>query len=178
VPAVIQTLPIRRRSAQGRRTQTNNITGKRYIDHWIEAGFECSIPIKNTAAGAAMMRIEAAGRAFPRCRFNETTTQAGLEALGFYHEKKDEVRNIGMGARTRLVASIVAGRVLKQLGVIGRHETNSGSARDIKSARSCSPFGLTIVGEIAGPSCSHPGPPLDFQRKPCESRDPGKGETP
>ena len=27
---------------------TNNITGKRYIDHWTEAGFECGIPIKNT----------------------------------------------------------------------------------------------------------------------------------
>src|SRR6516165_7970801 len=46
---------------------TNNITGKRYIDHWTEAGFECGIPIKNTGAGAAMMRIEAARRVFPRC---------------------------------------------------------------------------------------------------------------
>jgi hypothetical protein len=27
---------------------TNNITGKRYIDHWREAGFECDMPIKNT----------------------------------------------------------------------------------------------------------------------------------
>jgi hypothetical protein len=46
---------------------TNNITGKRYIDHWREAGFECETPIKNTGAGAAMMRIEAARRIFPRC---------------------------------------------------------------------------------------------------------------
>ena len=36
---------------------TNNISGKRYIDHWIEAGFECATPIKNSGAGAAMMRI-------------------------------------------------------------------------------------------------------------------------
>ena len=42
----------------------NNISGKRYIDHWIEAGFECADPIKNTGAGAAMMRIEAARRIF------------------------------------------------------------------------------------------------------------------
>jgi hypothetical protein len=35
-----------------------------YIDHWIEAGFECGTPIKNTGAGAAMMRIEAARRVF------------------------------------------------------------------------------------------------------------------
>ena len=39
---------------------SNNISGKRYIDHWIEVGFECETPIKNTGAGAAMMRIEAA----------------------------------------------------------------------------------------------------------------------
>jgi phage terminase large subunit len=37
---------------------TNNITGKRCIDHWIEAGFECGTPIKNTGAGAAMMRYD------------------------------------------------------------------------------------------------------------------------
>jgi hypothetical protein len=28
---------------------TNNISGKRYIDHWIEAGFQCGPPIKNAA---------------------------------------------------------------------------------------------------------------------------------
>ena len=50
---------------------TNNITGKRYIDHWREAGFECDNPIKNTGAGAAMMRVEAARRIFPRCWFND-----------------------------------------------------------------------------------------------------------
>jgi hypothetical protein len=27
---------------------TNNISGKRYVDHWREAGFECETPIKNT----------------------------------------------------------------------------------------------------------------------------------
>jgi phage terminase large subunit len=30
---------------------TNNISGKRYIDHWIEAGFECAPLIKNSGAG-------------------------------------------------------------------------------------------------------------------------------
>jgi hypothetical protein len=34
----------------------------RYIDHWIEAGFECAQPIKNSGAGAGMMRIEATRR--------------------------------------------------------------------------------------------------------------------
>jgi phage terminase large subunit len=50
---------------------TNNITGKRYIDHWIEAGFECGTPIKNTGAGAAMMRIEAARRVFLAIAYEE-----------------------------------------------------------------------------------------------------------
>jgi phage terminase large subunit len=29
--------------------------------------------------------------------FNEATTEPGRQALGFYHEKKDEVRNVGLG---------------------------------------------------------------------------------
>jgi phage terminase large subunit len=38
---------------------TNNIIGKRYVDHWRDAGFECDTPIKNAGAGAATMRIQA-----------------------------------------------------------------------------------------------------------------------
>ena len=75
----------------------NNISGKRYIDHWVEAGFECASPIKNRGAGAAMMRIEAARRVFPRCWFNDTKTEAGRDALGYYHERQDEKRSIGLG---------------------------------------------------------------------------------
>jgi phage terminase large subunit len=44
-----------------------------------------------------MMRIEAARRIFPRCWFNETTTEAGRDALGYYHERQDEKRSIGLG---------------------------------------------------------------------------------
>jgi len=29
--------------------------------------------------------------------FNETSCQGGLDALGWYHERKDENRNIGLG---------------------------------------------------------------------------------
>ena len=57
----------------------NNISGKRYVDHWAEAGFDVATPIKNSGAGAAMMRIEAARRIFPRCWFNEKPTDGGLE---------------------------------------------------------------------------------------------------
>jgi phage terminase large subunit len=44
-----------------------------------------------------MMRIEAARRIFPRCWFNEKTTEAGHDTLVYYHERKDENRNVGLG---------------------------------------------------------------------------------
>ncbi|AWM02556.1 PBSX family phage terminase large subunit [Bradyrhizobium amphicarpaeae] len=75
----------------------NNITGKRYEDHLREAGFKVEPPVKNQGPGAAMMRIEALRRLGPQLWFNEDTTEAGREALGFYHERKDETRNIGLG---------------------------------------------------------------------------------
>ena len=53
--------------------------------------------IPNQGRGAAKARIEAGRRLFPAMWFNEATTQPGLEALGWYHEKKDEARNIGLG---------------------------------------------------------------------------------
>lgn len=74
----------------------NNITGKRYEDHIREAGFQVQV-IKNQGKGAAAMRIEAVRRIFPKCWFNEETTESGRDALGYYHEKKDEARNVGLG---------------------------------------------------------------------------------
>jgi phage terminase large subunit len=44
-----------------------------------------------------MMRIEAARRVFPRCWFDEKKTEAGRDALGYFHERKDENRNVGLG---------------------------------------------------------------------------------
>jgi hypothetical protein len=44
-------------------------------------------------AGAAAMRIEAARRIFSKVWFNEATTEAGRDALGYYHERKDERKN-------------------------------------------------------------------------------------
>ena len=75
----------------------NNITGKRYEDHLREAGFTVEPPVKNQGPGAAMMRIEALRRLGPQLWFNKDTTEPGREALGFYHERKDETRNIGLG---------------------------------------------------------------------------------
>ncbi len=53
--------------------------------------------VPNQGKGAASARIEAARRIFGAMWFNEDTTQAGLDALGWYHEKRDDVRNIGLG---------------------------------------------------------------------------------
>lgn len=60
------------------------------------AGFSVTT-IPNQGAGAAMMRIEATRRLFPSIWFNEATTSAGLDALGWYHERRDEARNYGLG---------------------------------------------------------------------------------
>jgi hypothetical protein len=35
---------------------------------------------------------------FDRCRFDQKKCEAGIEALGFYHEKKDEQRSVGLGS--------------------------------------------------------------------------------
>jgi phage terminase large subunit len=52
------------------------------------------------------MRIEAGRRLFPLMWFNAPeganpedtpTCQGGIDAIGWYHEKKDEIRNIGLG---------------------------------------------------------------------------------
>ena len=75
----------------------NNVTGKRYADHLKDAGFNVPEPIKNQGRGAAKLRIEAVRRIFPKCWFNEATTEAGRDALGFYHERKDEARSVGLG---------------------------------------------------------------------------------
>ena len=71
--------------------------GRRDIATTVEdAGFETQI-VKNQGGGAAMQRVEAVRRIFPQCWFNETTCEAGLDALGYYHERRDEARNAGLG---------------------------------------------------------------------------------
>ncbi|MFC0246417.1 phage terminase large subunit [Falsochrobactrum ovis] len=67
-----------------------------YEGFFRQAGYSVTV-IPNQGRGAAMARIEAARRLFPSIWFNEETTSAGLDALGWYHEKKDEQRGIGLG---------------------------------------------------------------------------------
>lgn len=60
------------------------------------AGYVAAV-VPNQGKGAAMARIERARNLFSRIWFNEQTTQAGRDALGWYHEKRDEQRGIGLG---------------------------------------------------------------------------------
>jgi phage terminase large subunit len=70
------------------------------------AGYNVEV-VPNQGRGAAMSRVAAGRRHFPAMRFNapdvlvdwETTPTCagGLEAIGWYHEKKDEQRGIGLG---------------------------------------------------------------------------------
>jgi len=68
----------------------------RYEDHIRAAGFRVET-IANQGKGAAMKRVEVARRLFPRIWFDATKCEAGLDAIGWYHEKQDETRNIGLG---------------------------------------------------------------------------------
>ena len=53
--------------------------------------------VPNQGTGAAMQRVTAARAKLPSCWFNEETTRAGREALIWYHEKRDERRDVGLG---------------------------------------------------------------------------------
>lgn len=75
---------------------TNWATGKRWADHLADAEFDCEVK-PNQGAGAASLEIEAVRRILPRCWFNAAPCEPGLDALGYYHERKDENRNVGLG---------------------------------------------------------------------------------
>ena len=60
------------------------------------AGFDVRV-IPNQGAGAAMMRVEAARRLFPQMWFDADKCAGGLEAVGWYHEKRDPKREMGLG---------------------------------------------------------------------------------
>lgn len=61
-----------------------------------KAGFKVRI-MPNAGVGAATQRIEAVRRVFSRVWMDSERCEAGLDALGWYHEKRDPTRNIGLG---------------------------------------------------------------------------------
>lgn len=76
-------------------------TQDRVIDVSFESAFKAAgyavQVIENQGKGAAKQRIEAVRRWFPSMWFNADTTEAGRDALGWYHEKRDQERGIGLG---------------------------------------------------------------------------------
>ena len=73
--------------------RVNRVT---YESAFKDMGYKVVV-VPNMGAGAASRRIEAVRRLFPSIWFNESTTEPGRDALGWYHEKRDEARGIGLG---------------------------------------------------------------------------------
>lgn len=81
-----------------------------YESAFAAAGYSVTV-VPNQGRGAAIARVNAARRVFPSVWINEEpkaeandegrefecTTADGVEALGWYHEKWDEERDIGLG---------------------------------------------------------------------------------
>lgn len=76
--------------------QGDKVFSASYEGFFRQAGYKVTV-IPNQGKGAAKMRVEAGRRLFPSMWFNEATTEGGRDALGWYHEKKDEERGIGLG---------------------------------------------------------------------------------
>lgn len=68
-----------------------------YESYLGQAEFNVQV-VPNQGRGAAKLRIESARRLFSACWFNAAATEAGRDALGWYHEKRsDDDRNVGLG---------------------------------------------------------------------------------
>lgn len=76
--------------------QGDKVYSVSYESAFQSAGYNVTV-VPNQGAGAAKTRIEAGRRFFPSIWFNEETTHGGLAALGWYHEKRDANRGIGLG---------------------------------------------------------------------------------
>lgn len=76
--------------------QQDKVIDTSYARAFREANYTVEV-IPNQGKGAAMQRVEKARELFPRMWFDDKKTEAGRKALGWYHEKIDEKRGIGLG---------------------------------------------------------------------------------
>jgi len=76
--------------------QADKVFSVSYESALRDAGFSVEV-VPNQGRGAAAERIEAVRRLMPSVWFSGEKTQAGRDALGHYHEKRDEKRGIGLG---------------------------------------------------------------------------------
>lgn len=67
-----------------------------YESALIKAGYNVTV-VPNQGKGAAKAIIERVRELFPRIWMDEEGCQGGISALGWYHEKRDEIRAIGLG---------------------------------------------------------------------------------
>lgn len=76
-------------------------TNDKVFDVSYQSAFEAAgykvVVVPNQGRGAAMMRVDEARRLFNSMRFDETKCDAGLKALGWYHERRDDHRQVGLG---------------------------------------------------------------------------------
>lgn len=76
-------------------------TNDRIYDVSFESAFRDAgytvVVVPNQGKGAAAARIEEARRVLPLVWFDRDTTEAGRDALGWYHEKRDDDRDVGLG---------------------------------------------------------------------------------
>ena len=76
----------------------DRVTDVSYESAFHGAGYDVTV-VPNQGRGAASIRVDEARRLFPSMWFNKETCTAGLEALGWYHEKRCPIRNIGLGPK-------------------------------------------------------------------------------
>ena len=67
-----------------------------YESAFKDAGYRVTV-VPNQGAGAATRRIEEVRKLFPMMWFNRDTCYGGIDALSWYHEKIDDIRQIGLG---------------------------------------------------------------------------------
>ena len=76
-------------------THADNPTGMDFESQLRMAGFKTEKV--HSPPGIVMQRVATTRKWFPRIWFNERDTEPLRQALGWYHEKWDEVRNVGLG---------------------------------------------------------------------------------
>ena len=76
-------------------THADNPTGMDFEAQLRGAGFQTEKV--HSPPGIVMQRVATTRKLFPRIRFNAAKTEALRAALGWYHEKRDEERGVGLG---------------------------------------------------------------------------------
>ena len=72
------------------------VTGLRFKDHLRDAEFQVEV-IPNQGQALQPCALKPCDVSFRDVGLMNPTTEAGRDALGFYHEKKDEQRDVGLG---------------------------------------------------------------------------------